>query len=174
MYDIVFINQKQCSLDILKLISIKQIDRNFKLTPPFLNEAGLLSHDFEKELLTKKVTVRKMPYLPPTTNSFASDSYDHQLKKFTKDVSNHTLQGLDPWHHGHKVQFIWFQIFGYDFYKDRKMLNLTMRPKSYFGQIVFCIWSYLKKKVGKVFKAGKWKHKIGRTHGLRTPNEGID
>ena len=96
IYDIVFINQKQCSLDILKLISIKQIDRNFKLTPPFPNEAGLLSHDFEKELLTKKVTVRKMPYLPPTTNSFASDSYDHQLKKFTKDVSNHTLQGLDP------------------------------------------------------------------------------
>ena len=91
IYDIVFINQKQCSLDILKLISIKQIDRNFKLTPPFLNEAGLLSHDFEKELLTKKVTVRKMPYLPPTTNSFASDSYDHQLKKFTKDVSNHTF-----------------------------------------------------------------------------------
>ena len=73
-----------------------QIDRNFKLTPPFLNEAGLLSRDFEKELLTKKVTVRKMPYLPPTTNSFASDSYDHQLKKFTKDVSNHTLQGLEP------------------------------------------------------------------------------
>ena len=68
------------------------MDRNFKqLTPPFLNEAGLLSRDFEKELLTKKVTVRKMPYLPPTTNSFASDSYDHQLKKFTKDVSNHTL-----------------------------------------------------------------------------------
>jgi hypothetical protein len=33
------------------------MDRNFKqLTPPFLNEAGLLSHDFEKELLTKKVT----------------------------------------------------------------------------------------------------------------------
>ena len=96
IHDIVFINQKQCSLDILKLISIKQIDRNFKLTPPFLNEAGLLSHDFEKELLTKKVTVRKMPYLQaPTTNSFASDSYDHQLKKFTKDVSNHTLQGLD-------------------------------------------------------------------------------
>ena len=91
MYDIVFINQKQCSLDIWKHISKKtQIDRNFKLTPPFLNEAGLLSHDFEKELLTKKVTVRKMPYLPPTTNSFARDSYDHQLKKFTKDVSNHT------------------------------------------------------------------------------------
>ena len=91
MYDLGFINQNEYSLVILKLINKKKIDRNFQLTPPFLNEAGLLSHDFEKDLLTKKVTVRKMPYLPPTSNSFASDSYDHQLKKFTKDVSNHTL-----------------------------------------------------------------------------------
>ena len=35
------------------------------------------------------------------------------------------MQGLDTWHHGNKVQFIWFQIFGYDFYKEAKILLKT-------------------------------------------------